>query len=173
MAQATTTFNILGKTLKGKTNVAWALTKIYGVGVSEGMKICANLGLNPYTKLGALEKDMTVLQQYMEKHYKPEMQTKEEIFKPLRALVKMQCYRGIRAQQGLPTRGQKTRTNARTQRLLAPLRAKMAGIDFKPRESRGFSSSSSSSSLSSSMNFRGFEEMYEAGLRPLLWNTSV
>eukprot|EP00808_Paulinella_micropora_P015522 g79339.t1 len=163
---STQTFSILGVSLKQKANVGHALTAIWGIGRAESRKICAKLGLNPFTKLEDLAQDMPMIRAYIEKNYLPAIKAKEEAMKPLRALVKMQCWRGIRAQQGLPCRGQKTRTNARTQKKLAPARARLAGFDFLERQFRKFSTVRAVSSLPSSA-----ELLYHAGARPVLYNS--
>ncbi len=94
-----------------------ALTYIYGIGRSSALKICEKAGVDIYRKLKDLgEDEINRIRQIIEQEYKVEGELRKEIQMNIRRLIEIGCYRGIRHQQGLPVRGQRTRTNARTRK---------------------------------------------------------
>ncbi|HHN46658.1 MAG TPA: 30S ribosomal protein S13 [Planctomycetes bacterium] len=98
--------------------VLWvSLTYIYGIGPATGRKICAEVGLNPQMRARELTEDMiSRLNAYIDENFPVEGQLRQQVLQNINRLKKIQCYRGIRHIRGLPVRGQRTRTNARTRK---------------------------------------------------------
>lgn len=93
-----------------------ALTHIYGIGRQRSMKICATVGLNPQTKVRDLsENELDKLRAAISGHTL-EGDLRREVSMNIKRLMDLGCYRGIRHRKGLPVRGQRTRTNARTRK---------------------------------------------------------
>lgn len=96
---------------------AWiGLTSIFGVGRSRSKKICHVAGVNPATKVKDLtEAEVDKLRQEVQK-LSVEGDLRREVGISIKRLQDLGCYRGLRHRRGLPTRGQRTRTNARTRK---------------------------------------------------------
>ena len=96
---------------------AWiGLTSIYGVGRSSARKICASAGVNPATKVKSLsEAEVERLRAEVGK-FTVEGDLRREVAMSVKRLIDLGCYRGLRHRKGLPIRGQRTRTNARTRK---------------------------------------------------------
>ena len=96
---------------------AWiGLTSIYGVGKSSARKICAAAGVVPSTKVKALtEAEVEKLRAEVGR-YTVEGDLRREVAVSVKRLIDLGCYRGLRHRKGLPIRGQRTRTNARTRK---------------------------------------------------------
>jgi small subunit ribosomal protein S13 len=96
---------------------AWiGLTSIYGVGRSSARKICASAGVEPSTKVKSLtEAEVERLRAEVGK-FTVEGDLRREIAMSVKRLIDLGCYRGLRHRKGLPIRGQRTRTNARTRK---------------------------------------------------------
>ncbi|MGI6486238.1 MAG: 30S ribosomal protein S13 [Thermoanaerobacterales bacterium] len=108
---------IAGVDLPRDKRVEIALTYIYGIGLSKSRKILEEADVNPDTRVKNLaEKEITKLRDIIEKHHKVEGDLRKEVALNTKRLVEIGCYRGIRHRKGLPTRGQRTRTNARTRK---------------------------------------------------------
>ena len=108
---------IAGVDLPRDKRVEIALTYIYGIGLSKSRKILKEADVNPDTRVKNLaEKEITKLRDIIEKHHKVEGDLRKEVALNTKRLVEIGCYRGIRHRKGLPTRGQRTRTNARTRK---------------------------------------------------------
>ncbi|HPP36993.1 MAG TPA: 30S ribosomal protein S13 [Thermosynergistes sp.] len=94
-----------------------ALTYIYGIGLSSARKILANTGVSPDTRVKDLtEEEIQKLQSEIERNYRVEGDLRREVASNIKRLMDIGCYRGIRHKLGLPVRGQRTRTNARTRK---------------------------------------------------------
>jgi len=94
-----------------------ALRYIYGIGPARAMEILENTKINPYMKAKDLTPDqITKIQKFIEDNYLVEGDLRRKISQDIRELIEIRCYRGIRHQKGLPVRGQRTRTNARTRK---------------------------------------------------------
>ena len=92
------------------------LTSIYGVGRASAQKICAAAGINPSTKVKDLtESELEAIRQALAS-YKVEGDLRRDINMNVKRLMDLGCYRGLRHRRGLPVRGQRTRTNARTRK---------------------------------------------------------
>ncbi len=93
-----------------------ALTAIYGIGRSRARDICAAAGVDPSRKVKDLtEQELDALRQEVSR-YKVEGDLRREVSMSIKRLMDLGCYRGLRHRRGLPVRGQRTRTNARTRK---------------------------------------------------------
>ncbi len=93
------------------------LTYIYGVGRTLAIKACEAVGIDPMRKLGELsDEELAKLRDYIERNYKVEGDLRREIAENIKRLIDIGCYRGRRHLAGLPVRGQRTRSNARTRK---------------------------------------------------------
>ncbi|ADL06935.1 30S ribosomal protein S13 [Thermosediminibacter oceani] len=108
---------IAGVDLPKDKRVEIALTYIYGIGRSLSNKILKEAGVNPDTRVKDLtEREISNLRDIIEKNYKVEGDLRREVALNIKRLIEIGCYRGIRHRRGLPVRGQRTRTNARTRK---------------------------------------------------------
>ena len=99
---------------KGKRIVV-ALTYIYGIGASRSQVILANTGVDPNRRAGDLtDDDVNQLRHEIEGSFKVEGVLRTEVSMNIKRLMDIGCYRGLRHRRGLPVRGQRTHTNART-----------------------------------------------------------
>lgn len=106
---------IAGVTLPNEKRVEVGLKAIYGVGFSTAKKILKATQVNPDTRVKDLtEAEGNKLREYIEKNYKVEGELKRERLLNIKRLKEIKAYRGIRHLKGLPTRGQRTKTNSRT-----------------------------------------------------------
>lgn len=96
---------------------AWiGLTSIYGIGRSRSKKVCRNAGVSPSIKVKDLtEAEVDKLRQEVQK-FTVEGDLRREVGISIKRLQDLGCYRGVRHRRGLPLRGQRTRTNARTRK---------------------------------------------------------
>lgn len=108
---------IAGINLPDEKRIEIALTYIYGIGPSTSKKILTDLGIDKdlRTKNVSAE-DANKLRDLIEKTHKVEGELKHEIKMNIKRLREIGCYRGVRHQRGLPTQGQRTKTNSRTVR---------------------------------------------------------
>lgn len=94
-----------------------ALTYIFGIGRSSGEDICRKAGIDPVVHINDLSSDETAqLRQIIESDYKVEGRLRTEVALNIKRLMDIGCYRGLRHRRGLPVRGQRTKTNARTRK---------------------------------------------------------
>lgn len=108
---------IAGVDLPREKRVEVALTYIYGIGPSTARKILGSTGVNPDTRVRNLtEEEIAKLRENIERNYKVEGDLQREVQMNIKRLVDIGCYRGLRHRRGLPVRGQRTRTNARTRK---------------------------------------------------------
>jgi small subunit ribosomal protein S13 len=107
---------IAGVNIPVNKHVVIGLTAIYGLGRSRAQKICATLGIPPETKVkDLLDAQLEAIRQQL-LSYKIEGDLRREVAISIKRLMDLGCYRGIRHRRGLPVRGQRTRTNARTRK---------------------------------------------------------
>jgi small subunit ribosomal protein S13 len=93
------------------------LTYIYGVGRTLAIKACQAVGIDPMRKLSELsDEELARLRDYIERNYKVEGDLRREVAENIKRLIDIRCYRGLRHMAGLPVRGQRTRSNARTRK---------------------------------------------------------
>lgn len=94
-----------------------ALTYIYGIGKSTAMAILSALGINTETRANDLtEEEINSIRKLIEKDYIIEGEKKTQYNATIKRLIDINCYRGIRHRKGLPVRGQRSKTNARTRK---------------------------------------------------------
>jgi len=94
-----------------------ALTYIYGIGKSRAKKIVEEAGIDPNTKANDLKpEEITKIRKIIDEKYKVEGELRREVAMNIKRLMEIGCYRGLRHRRGLPVRGQRTRTNARTRK---------------------------------------------------------
>jgi len=101
-----------------KNKQIWvSLQYIYGIGPTLSRKILAQIGVNAETKADSLTEDeVNRLREVIDREYKVEGELRKEIDLNIKRLIEIGSYRGTRHRHGLPVRGQRTRTNARTRR---------------------------------------------------------
>ena len=93
------------------------LTYIYGIGLTTSKKILAETGVDPSVRVKDLtEDDLTKLRDYIQANIKVEGDLHREVSQNVKRLMEIGCYRGLRHRRGLPVRGQRTHTNARTRK---------------------------------------------------------
>ena len=108
---------ISGVDLPKDKRIEIGLTYIYGIGVSSAAKILEAAGVNPDTRVRDLTDDeVKKLSSVIEEHYTVEGELRRDVAMNIKRLQEIGCYRGIRHRKGLPVRGQKTKTNARTRK---------------------------------------------------------
>jgi len=108
---------IAGVDLPVRKRAVIGLTYIYGIGRSRAMSILQRAGVNPDKKVGELsEEEVTRIRQIIEDEGAVEGDLRKEISMNLKRLMEMGSYRGLRHRRGLPVRGQRTHTNARTRK---------------------------------------------------------
>ena len=106
---------IAGVDLPNPKRVEIGLTAIYGIGVSKSNEILKSVGVDPNTRVKDLTDDeVRRLSDYITEHVMVEGDLRRERTLNIKRLKEIGCYRGIRHRKGLPVRGQKTKTNART-----------------------------------------------------------
>ena len=107
---------IAGVDLPNK-HVVVALTYIYGIGRSSAKAICEKTKIDPTKMMNDLDQDeQAKLRSVIDSEYKVEGHLRSEIGLNIKRLMDIGCYRGLRHRKGLPVRGQRTRTNARTRK---------------------------------------------------------
>lgn len=108
---------IAGVDIPREKRVEVALTYILGIGLSTSQKILTQTQISPDTRVDALtDEEVTKLRSVVEGEYKVEGNFRSEVAMNIKRLMDIGCYRGLRWRRGLPVRGQRTRTNARTRK---------------------------------------------------------
>jgi len=108
---------IAGVDIPNNKRIEIALTYIYGIGRTSSNKILAKTGINPDTRAKDLtEAEVAKLRDEIEASYHVEGDLRRDVALNIKRLVEINCYRGIRHRKGLPVRGQRTKTNARTRK---------------------------------------------------------
>ena len=108
---------IAGVDIPNQKRVEIALTYIYGIGRKSANDILAKTGIDPDTRAKDLtEEDVAKLRDEIENSYTVEGDLRREVSMNIKRMVEINCYRGIRHRKGLPVRGQRTKTNARTRK---------------------------------------------------------
>jgi len=108
---------ISGVDLPKDKRIEVALTYIYGIGPTFAKRILAEANLSPDIRVKNLTEDEAYrLQTVINKGYKVEGDLRREVTQDIKRLIDIGCYRGLRHRRGLPVRGQRTRTNARTRK---------------------------------------------------------
>ena len=108
---------IAGVDIPNLKRVEIALTYIYGIGRKSAQDILAKTGINPDTRAKDLtEQEVALLRDEIEANYTVEGDLRRNKALDIKRMVEINCYRGIRHRKGLPVRGQRTKTNARTRK---------------------------------------------------------
>jgi len=108
---------IAGVDLPRDKRVEIGLTSIHGIGRSRSNKILSEMEVDPDTRVKDLnEAEVSELRQFIDRNYEVEGDLRRRVRQNIQRLQEIGCYRGIRHRKGLPVRGQRTRTNARTRK---------------------------------------------------------
>ncbi len=108
---------IAGVDLPRNKRLGIALTYIYGIGRNSARVICDKAGIDPASNSDVLsDGEVVQLREIIEKDYKVEGDLRREVSQNIKMLMDIGCYRGLRHRRGLPVRGQRTHTNARTRK---------------------------------------------------------
>lgn len=108
---------IEGIDLPRNKRIEFGLTYIYGIGLSRSHAILSHTGVSPDTRVKDLtDSDITKIREDINQNYKVEGDLRREVQLNIKRLIEIGSYRGIRHRRGLPVRGQRTRTNARTRK---------------------------------------------------------
>ena len=117
---------IAGVDLPGRKRIDVALTAIYGVGPAKAREILDQSGVGAALRTDELSGDQIgAIRRVIEQHYRVEGDLRREVQLSIKRLMDLGCYRGLRHRRGLPARGQRTHTNARTRK--GPKRGQVAG----------------------------------------------
>ena len=108
---------IAGVDLPRKKPVGIALRYIYGIGPTNALRVLAQAGVDPRTRTDDLtEGEVARIREVIDAGFKVEGDLRREVSANIKVLMDMGCYRGLRHRKGLPVRGQRTHTNARTRK---------------------------------------------------------
>jgi small subunit ribosomal protein S13 len=108
---------IEGVDLPREKRVEIGLTYIFGIGLTTSQQILRDTGIRPETRVRDLtEEEVVRLREYIDKNLKVEGDLRREVAQNIKRLMEIGCYRGLRHRRGLPVRGQRTHTNARTRK---------------------------------------------------------
>ena len=108
---------IAGVDLPREKRIEIGLTYVYGIGRTAAKNILEATGVNPDIRVKDLsEDDLAKLRDYIDKNYEVEGDLRRSTALNIKRLIEIGCYRGVRHRKGLPVRGQKTKTNARTRK---------------------------------------------------------
>lgn len=108
---------IAGVDLPRNKRIEISLTYIFGIGRVRALEICSKASLDPGSRTEHLsETELIKLREIIERDYKVEGDLRREVNQNIKMLMDIGCYRGLRHRRGLPVRGQRTHTNARTRK---------------------------------------------------------
>lgn len=107
---------VAGRVLQSRKHIWIALTDIYGIGKSRALKICQQANIESSDKVGTLTDEQLDTIRQVVGEYTIEGDLRREVRLNIKRLMDMGCYRGKRHRRGLPVRGQRTKTNARTRK---------------------------------------------------------
>ena len=108
---------VIGVDIPANKRLEISLTYLYGIGRTRALEVCGALQLEPGMKAGDLtEEQVTNLANHLQKTYTVEGNLRRQISGAIARLRDIGCYRGLRHRRGLPVRGQRTRTNARSRK---------------------------------------------------------
>jgi len=125
---------IAGIDLPRDKQVQIALTYIYGIGNSCARRACVETGVAPETKVRDLtDEEIIKLREFIDQNFQIEGDLRRERAQNIKRLMEIGCYRGVRHRRGLPVRGQRTHTNARSRKGPRP----QVGIKKKQRQAAG------------------------------------
>lgn len=108
---------IAGVNIPTQKKVSIALTYIFGIGTFRAMEIMSKTGIDNTKKVGELsDQEILKIREVIDKDFKVEGDLRREVSTNIKRLMDLGCYRGLRHRKGLPVRGQRTHTNARTRK---------------------------------------------------------
>jgi small subunit ribosomal protein S13 len=108
---------VAGVDLPKKKKIEYALPYIYGIGLTLSRKILKDTGIDPNKRVYELtEEEVALLNKEIASNYVVEGELRKQVQMNIKELMDIKCYRGLRHRKGLPVRGQRTRTNARTRK---------------------------------------------------------
>lgn len=108
---------IAGVDIPREKRLVIALTYIYGIGRSQAEAICIGANIDPSTRVRDLtEAEVTVIRSWIDENVKVEGDLRREVNQNIKRKMEIGCYQGLRHRRGLPVRGQRTHTNARTRK---------------------------------------------------------
>jgi len=108
---------IAGIDLPKKKKIEYALPYIYGIGLTTSRKILKDTGIDPNKRVYELtEEEISILNKEIQNNYIVEGELRKIVQLNIKELMDLGCYRGLRHRKGLPVRGQRTKTNARTRK---------------------------------------------------------
>ena len=108
---------LVGVDLPRDKRIEVGLTYIYGIGLTTSKKILAETGINPDTRVRDITEDeLSKLRDYIQHNLTTEGDLHRDVSQNIKRLMEIGCYRGLRHRRGLPVRGQRTHTNARTRK---------------------------------------------------------
>ena len=108
---------IAGVNIPTQKRVLIALTYIHGIGRTKAQEICDKVGIPPDRRVHQLTDDEVVrIREVIDRDYRVEGDLRREVAMNIKRLMDLGCYRGLRHRKGLPVRGQRTHTNARTRK---------------------------------------------------------
>lgn len=108
---------IAGVNIPTQKRVEIGLTYIYGIGRTKAKEICGNLGIEDARRVHQLsDEEILKIRELIDRDYRVEGDLRREVAMNIKRLMDLGCYRGLRHRKGLPVRGQRTHTNARTRK---------------------------------------------------------
>ena len=108
---------IAGIDIPGNKHIWVGLTYIYGIGPTTSVRVLKEAGIDPHSKVDSLTEDeVSRIAGIIDRQYMIEGQLRRAESQNIQRLIAIGCYRGVRHRRGLPVRGQRTRTNARTRK---------------------------------------------------------
>ncbi|HEX6148060.1 MAG TPA: 30S ribosomal protein S13 [Acidimicrobiia bacterium] len=108
---------IAGVDLPRDKRLEIGLTYIYGIGLTRAQKVCSDTGVDPDTRIRQLTDDeVTRIRRYIEANFEVEGDLRREVQQNIKRKIEIGSYQGVRHRRGLPVRGQRTHTNARTRK---------------------------------------------------------
>jgi small subunit ribosomal protein S13 len=108
---------IAGIDIPREKRLVISLTYIYGIGPTSAQKVCEAAGVDPSTRVKDLtDAEVTALRAFVEENFKVEGDLRREVNQNIKRKMEIGCYQGLRHRRGLPVRGQRTHTNARTRK---------------------------------------------------------
>ncbi|MCX7590363.1 MAG: 30S ribosomal protein S13 [Kiritimatiellae bacterium] len=108
---------VLGVDIPGNKKIEYSLRYIYGIGPTRAREIVAEAGVDPAKRADDLTpEELRTVMGIIQSRYRVEGDLRREVAQNIRRLISIGCYRGVRHKRGLPVRGQRTKTNARTRK---------------------------------------------------------
>lgn len=108
---------LMGVDIPNDKQTQYSLTYLYGIGLHTAREVCEKLGVDPTSKAGDLSEDVVgQIAAMLERDYTVEGPLRRQVTQNISRLREIRAYRGMRHRQGLPVRGQRTKTNSRTRK---------------------------------------------------------